>query len=204
MIKLLLKITLVSVLFISVKVVKSQSNSSLQLLNSLPLYTSLNDLPDSKSDSFRLNVSGTNITEQNLKELATYTNLLSLNLSKCKLDLTSVDTTLSFDNLLLIDVSKNKLTKLPGFIFNSTQLLELRAGKNDIAQLQSAIGNLKQLEILDLWGNNITYFPIEIEELQNLKFVDLRVITLSDKEQQYLTTSLPNTKIEFSNPCNCY
>lgn len=204
MIKLPLKIILVSVLICCFNFLNAQSNSKAQLLASIPLYTSISDLPESLSDSFRLNLSGSKLTEQNLKELAQYKNLLGLNLSKCKIDLVAVDTTIVFPNLLKLDISKNKLYKLPGFVFNSTQLVELRAGKNDINQLQSAIGNLKALEILDLWGNNITYFPIEIEELQQLKFVDLRVITLSDKEQQFLISTLPNTKIEFSNPCNCY
>lgn len=203
MIKLLLNLILASCI-LSALSASAQTNSKAEVLASLPLYTSIQDLPDSFTDSFKLNLSGAKLTEENFKLLAQYTNLLSLNLSRTKFNLNSVDSALTLTNLLKIDVSKNKLTRLPAFIYNSTNLLELRAGKNDIIQLQPAVGNLKQLEILDLWGNNITYFPIEIEELQNLKFIDLRVITLSDKEQQYLISSLPNTKIEFSNPCNCY
>ena len=65
------------------------------------------------------------------------------------------------------------------------------------------MGKLEKLVKLDLWSNNISEFPEEIKYMKNLKILDLRVILISDKEQEKIRILLPNTFIYFSPNCKC-
>ena len=54
-----------------------------------------------------------------------------------------------------------------------------------------------------MWSNELVKIPDEISQLTSLKEVDLRVIQLSDREKERISGLLPNTKVHFSNSCNC-
>ena len=69
--------------------------------------------------------------------------------------------------------------------------------------IPSEIKRIKSLKKLDLWSNELSEIPNEISELTNLKELDLRVIQFSDKDIERIISLLPNTKIYFSNSCNC-
>ena len=54
-----------------------------------------------------------------------------------------------------------------------------------------------------MWSNELIEIPDEIGQLTSLKEVDLRVIQFSDREKERISELLPNTKVFFSNSCNC-
>ena len=63
--------------------------------------------------------------------------------------------------------------------------------------------NLESLIYLDMWGNEVIEIPEGMSKLKKLKTLDMRVIEISDIRQKRIMEILPNTKIFFSNSCNC-
>lgn len=106
-------------------------------------------------------------------------------------------------NLTHLSLSKNRLTSIPAEIGQLTNLKILILNQNEIDSLPPEIGNLINLVYLDLWSNNLGYFPKELKKLMALKELDLRHIELNQKEQDYISSLLPKTKIHFSPSCNC-
>ena len=82
-------------------------------------------------------------------------------------------------------------------------LKKLIINQNYISNISESINNLKKLEYLDMWSNELSVIPESIKELTELKELDLRVIMFSKKEQERIQKLLPNTKVYFSNSCNC-
>ncbi|MCB0397750.1 MAG: leucine-rich repeat domain-containing protein [Flavobacteriales bacterium] len=149
----------------------------------------------------------------------------NLALRKMKLD-SIPDAVFSFHNLRKLDMGRNRISKISPRISELTQLTELNMEKNELTELPgeigalahlkvlnvnrnsletlpAQIGDLTELEVLDLWSNEISTFPEELAQLKNLKVLDLRVIIVSDEDQQTLKEMLPDTKIHFSPNCNC-
>ena len=91
----------------------------------------------------------------------------------------------------------------PTDIVELTNLKRLILNQNDIEGIPYMIKNLQKLEYLDMWSNNLSKFPESLTEMKNLKEFDLRVIQFTDDEKERIATLLPNTKIHFSNSCNC-
>lgn len=54
-----------------------------------------------------------------------------------------------------------------------------------------------------MWSNELIEIPDEISHLTLLRELDLRVIQFTDREKKRISVLLPNTKIYFSNSCNC-
>ena len=75
--------------------------------------------------------------------------------------------------------------------------------KNDIISLPDELALLDKLSYLDMWGNEVIEIPEGMGKLTNLKTLGMRVIEISDIRQKRIMEILPNTKIFFSNSCNC-
>ena len=103
----------------------------------------------------------------------------------------------------MLILSKNKLTSFPTQIGELENLMILNCNQNDLVGLPPQFGNLKNLRNLDLWSNEIGVFPEELKYLKNLDVMDLRVVLVSDAEQERLKRLLPNTTLYFSPYCKC-
>ncbi len=78
-----------------------------------------------------------------------------------------------FPNLKTLDLSKNKITELPADIGQLTRLEELIITSNKIEDIPKEIGNLKRLRILKARNNALYSIPKEIGQLVRLESVDL-------------------------------
>ncbi len=147
------------------------------------------------------------LSRQKLKELpasiSQFTNLKELNLNKNKLS-EFPEAIVKLTHLEKLVISKNDFQFLPAQICRLTELKSLDMSNNDIESFPACIGQLKQLEYIDASSNNLGIYPSEMAGLTALKELDLRVISLSDDEQQRIITLLPKScKIRFSSSCNC-
>ena len=146
------------------------------------------------------------LTKSKLKafplEILTFKNLNILKLGKNKIS--SVPEGISkLIFLQELDLGKNKLDAFPGGIVELVNLKQLVLNQNYIEGIPYMIKNLQKLEYLDMWSNNLNSFPESLNELKNLKEFDLRVIQFTKSEKERITTLLPDTKIHFSSSCNC-
>lgn len=90
----------------------------------------------------------------------------------------------------VLNLSSQKLTKVPDSVFNQTNLEELNVSNNQLTgALQSQIGQLKNLKILNASNNQMTGVPAEIGQLQNLQVLDL-----SNNQLTGLPNELANLK----------
>lgn len=106
--------------------------------------------------------------------------------------------------LRVLDVSRNKLVRVPEEIGQLTQLEKLIINRNKIEELPESIGNLKKLELIDAWNTTLYVLPSSITELKKtLKTIDLRQIPLRETELEAMEKMLPNTKILFTSVCEC-
>jgi Leucine-rich repeat (LRR) protein len=73
-----------------------------------------------------------------------------------------------------LDLSKQKLEKIPAYVFEKTNLKELDVSGNQITgAIQAEIRHLKNLKVLNASNNQMTGVPAEIGQLQNLEILDL-------------------------------
>ncbi len=74
----------------------------------------------------------------------------------------------SLANLMILDVSDNKLKGLPGNIHHWDGLIELRASGNQLEALPNTMTSLSRLRSLNVANNKLTQFPRGLHALQNL------------------------------------
>lgn len=135
-------------------------------------------------------------------EILQFKNLQYLDLSKNRIkEIPEAIDTLKY--LQVFIMSKNKLEYLPKEIGNLSNLKYLNLNQNELYSLPAQMGKLDQLISLDLWSNNIDTFPEELIYMRSLKELDLRVILISDNEQERLREMFPKANIYFSKNCNC-
>lgn len=135
-------------------------------------------------------------------DFSIFKNLKYLNLSKNKL--TELYPSITFlDSLDTIVLNKNKFISFPDIICSLKSLKHLIISNNDLENIPDCIGNLIKLEYLDLYANELSQFSEELKNLDKLKYLDLRVILISDENKSKITNMLPNTKVYFSNGCDC-
>ena len=136
------------------------------------------------------------------KEILTFKNLNILRLGKNSIAIVPPGIS-DLIYLQELDLGKNNLDAFPTDIVELTNLKRLILNQNDIEGIPYMIKNLQKLEYLDMWSNNLSKFPESLTEMKSLKEFDLRVIQFTDDEKKRIATLLPNTKIHFSNSCNC-
>ncbi len=76
---------------------------------------------------------------------------------------------INFENLYVLDLRENKLSKLSKSISCLKQLKVLRLDYNQITFLPNSIGLLENLEILTVSNNELKSLPISIQNLLKLK-----------------------------------
>ena len=102
-----------------------------------------------------------------------------------------------------VSLSKNEFETFPIVLTELTDLKKLYLDQNQITAIPHDINKLIKLEVLDMWSNELYIVPESISELQNLKVFDLRVIQMTQAEQDRIKALLPDTKVYFSTSCNC-
>lgn len=78
-----------------------------------------------------------------------------------------------FKNLTTLRLSGNHLVELPPEIGALCELKDLRVARNKIRTLPKAIGHLSQLRELDLSENDLTHLPQTLGNLSRLEVLDL-------------------------------
>ncbi len=165
------------------------------------MYKNLEEAVQNKELVYKLNLSRKKLDSlpNNLFQLK---NLEYLDLSKNRLDHIPKELK-ALQNLEHINLSKNNFTDFPKIITELSQLQEIIINNNKITSIPKQIKYLNSLVKLDMWSNELIEVPDEIGQLTSLKEVDLRVIQFSDREKERISGLLPNTKVYFSNSCNC-
>lgn len=105
--------------------------------------------------------------------------------------------------LISVDLTRNELESFPPVLLEMPQLEVLRMGKNPINRVPEEITRMTGLQVLDLWSTQVQQLPVVIGEMQSLREVDLRMIEISQAEQDYLSELMPEVQFYFSVPCNC-
>lgn len=171
-----------------------------QQLDTARVYKSLDEALKSPEDVFilRLKVKKGEIP----KEIFDLPYLHVLELKKGKIN-TLPEDFVKLEHLLSLDLSANDLGHFPKVLYEIPGLEILRLGKNPISRLPEDIVRMESLKLLDLWSTQVDRLPVVIEEMQNLREVDLRMIEISQEEQEYLQEAMPHIFFNFSAPCNC-
>lgn len=133
--------------------------------------------------------------------LMQFKNLRELDLSKNKLS--ELPGNFFFPKLEVLNLSKNKFEIFPTAICNNTSLKQLFLGKNRLSEIPNCIGELGELVILDAWFNTISEIPESITNLKKLRSMDLRGMNYSNEFQEKWRKMLPWVTIEFDLGCDC-
>ncbi len=116
-----------------------------------------------------------------------------------------------------LDMSGGGLTKVPGSVFEQSDLETLNVSNNNLSgSLQAEVrflvnlrtldlsdnnftgvpaevGQLSKLEVLDLSNNPLSGLPYEIGNLKNLKVLDLRGTNYAPQDLEVIRKGLPNS-----------
>ena len=131
-----------------------------------------------------------------------FQNLLELDLSKNKIDLIGPEIG-ELPPLFKLNLHGNELSRIPPQIGKVKSLRELDLSKNKIKFLPETIGELQDLEVLRVYANPLEDLPSGIFQLNNLKEIDLRQMDLPKETLITLRESLPEVKILYSKDCGC-
>lgn len=103
------------------------------------------------------------------------------------------------NNLQVLDLSKNRITKLHEDHFKGAwTLIHLNLEGNPLKEISSDIfTSIKKIRGLNLIGTSIPYFPIDqgTRELKDIQILKLSHIPLLDFEIEKVSTHLPSLKI---------
>lgn len=193
---------LISALFIGFSINAKAQLLSLAELDTSPTYTLEEALQQDPLTVYKLTLKKRKLTELP-NEILEFKNLQFLDLQKNKLIVFPINIT-TFKYLQELNITANKIEIVTKELGELIHLKRFLAGSNIIVSIPREIKNLKELRVLDLWGNNIGTLPYEIQELQNnLQEIDMRQIKMNKTEHNKIQDLLPNTKIRFSEACNC-
>lgn len=76
--------------------------------------------------------------------------------------------------LKYLNLSSNRLDKIPEFLYHLKSLVYLDAANNKISNLSKEVRNLENLSSLDLSNNQISCIPKCLENLKHLRYLNLR------------------------------
>ncbi len=129
-----------------------------------------------------LSIIGFDVSQENINEITTLTNLTRLMIDGCDIDrntdFTKLKNLKNLDSLILStlfikDESIKYLNQFPESICQLKKLNYLSLYRNNLTKLPKCIKNLKNLEELNVELNELTSLPKEIGNLSNLKVVKL-------------------------------
>jgi Leucine-rich repeat (LRR) protein len=193
---------LISALFVFFTTNTNAQLLSLAELDTTHIYTLEEALEQNPLKIYKLSLKKMKLTEIPL-EVFKFKNLQFLDVQKNKLKTLPIRIG-EFKYLQVINITANKIEVVTKELGELTHLKRFHAGSNDISSIPPEIKNLKELVFIDLWGNNIGSLPLEVQELkENLKEIDMRQIQMNKEEHQKIQNLLPDTKIKFSQACNC-
>ena len=132
-----------------------------------------------------------------------------------------------FKNIRVLNLSKNRLVKIPKFIGELKYLEELnltknkleyypielcsnesirilKFGRNLFTTIPNCIESLRQLEFLDLFDTPISSLPESITRLKQLKTIDFTGIRFSPSFQESWIGKMKNVELIFDAPCDCF
>ena len=165
------------------------------------IYKSIEEALTVPPDSvYRLDLSKNKLT-QIPQEIYQFRYLQELNLSKNKL--TFIPDNFEFEDLRILDLSKNDFSEFPIQVCNIVSLRNLFLGKNELKVIPDQIGKLQSLIVLDLWYNPIDDLPEALTQLRNLRSLDLSGLNFSKTFQKKWNEKLSWVKIEFEAACDC-
>jgi len=115
-----------------------------------------------------------------------------------------LDTLQNFSKLENLHLPNYDIKEIPDIIFKITTLKNLDLSGNKIEKIPPSIGNLIQLEELNLANNNLKELPSEIYKLNNLKTLDLNNNSnLNANITKFGNSSIDNCKFNNIN-VKCY
>jgi len=120
-----------------------------------------------------LRIAGYNISQNNINDISTLTNLKHLEFFQCGYDKNlNYNEFKSFKNLEYLYLTnyenQNSIGEFPEVICKLKKLQYLQLTEGTITTIPKCISNLKKLEILDLFSNNIKEIPVEFSKLTAL------------------------------------
>ena len=165
-------------------------------------YTSLEEALSAPKDSVYSLKLKARLKEVPLELFTEFPNLQWLDLSKNRLKQIPAELGM-LKKLKKLILNKNKIESLPAEIGELEDLRILIISQNELETLPPEIGRLKKLRYIDMWSNNITGLPTTMDEMYSLQEVDLRVIVMTEEEQENIRLALPNVKVHLDEHCNC-
>lgn len=166
-------------------------------------YTSLEEALQDPQHVYRLKLTKLEKRDSLPNELFTLTELRELTVKGCRLCVLNQDIH-KLTKLQYLNLDKNKLVRLPETIGLLSELRFLSISRNLLETLPDSISKLNKLSTIDAWDNPLYILPESIHKLKNtLQVLDLRQIPLTKKEYEEMEKILPNTKILFTEICEC-
>ena len=105
------------------------------------------------------------------------------------------------ENLISLDISKNKLKQIPSKIYNLKRLKILNVSNNKISEISDDIEKMESLEIIDISNTKIKQISQKIKSLPKLK--KIRISKFDNKKTiNDLRELLPNCVFEYTNGGN--
>lgn len=190
------------ILWITFTAASAQSWNLDALETQIYQYTSLEEALAAPHDSvYSLKLKG-RLRQVPPEVFTAFPNLQWLDLSKNRLKEIPAELGL-LRNLKKLILFKNKIEALPPEIGQLEDLRELIINQNELETLPEEISNLKKLRYIDMWSNNIGRLPQSMADMPALEEVDLRVIVMTEAEQEDIKTILQNSTVKIDNHCNC-
>lgn len=145
------------------------------------LYVNNSTLPEIKEGSFRkVTLNNVQLSGCRIKSIqpgafrGQERSLRNLNLQENELSQVPVDALKNLFNLSLLDLSKNKITKIPNDSFATLNLATLKLSDNNVSLSPNALRGLENsLKNLNLKGTKQKRIPEAIRGLKTLAFLDL-------------------------------
>ena len=114
------------------------------------------------------------------------------------------DAMLNPNEVVKLDLRKQKLKVIPNEIFGLLELRELYLDKNQITELPADISRLNKLEKLSLQHNELSLFPRSVLELSSLEFLDLADNMIDSIPDEIVHLEQLNTLSMWDNPIAYY
>ncbi len=135
-------------------------------------------------------------------EIAQFQNLEILDLSKNDLDSLSLFL-LELKNLKVLILSKNNIQNIPTFLSKNKNLEELILDRNPIKKIPAKIEGFQNLKVLDLWDSELDFIHPNILNLENLERLDVRNTYFKTEDLRWIKKGLPDLELQSSFGCDC-